>query len=190
MGCIDYMGIAGPNKGFLNNSANPQKYKKQQGVLIDLVDLIENGRPPTRVRHRDLTDGVSHTMMVAESTTRSVWFDPEKKPQAKWELSGAWASGENISHIEHPINAINATGLPDGTETEEVLVDGEIRTRRIEPEEEIYSDHPGGAHLLFADASVHFASSDTPTRVLAALATRSGTKNWGENPHPSADDVE
>ena len=39
---------------------------------------------------------------------------------------------------------------------------------------EIYSFHSGGAHLLFADGSIRFASADMEIRVLAALITRAG----------------
>lgn len=188
MGCIDYMGIAGPSKAV--TSANGSKFKKQQGVLIDF-EKQENLRSSLeRIGTRDLKDGLSNTMVVAESTTRSVWFDFKKDPPHKWELSGTWASGENISHIEFSVNTFGKTGVPDGTELREVMSDGEVKKEPITPEEEIYSDHPDGAYLLFADSSVHFARTGTPIEILAALATRQGIKYWGENPHPSADDVE
>jgi len=36
----------------------------------------------------------------------------------------------------------------------------------------IYSEHPGGAHALTADGSVHFVSDEVERLVLGALSTR------------------
>ncbi len=41
-------------------------------------------------------------------------------------------------------------------------------------ENDVFSNHPGGANTLFADASVHFLNESLDTRVLAALVTRAG----------------
>lgn len=37
---------------------------------------------------------------------------------------------------------------------------------------EIFSDHVGGAHLLYADASVHFWREETPKRLIDYMSTR------------------
>ena len=39
---------------------------------------------------------------------------------------------------------------------------------------EIYSFHPGGANVVFADGSVRFLNESIPIKVLAALVTRAG----------------
>ena len=41
-------------------------------------------------------------------------------------------------------------------------------------ENDMASDHPGGAHALFADGSVHLLKDSTAARVVAALCTRAG----------------
>jgi prepilin-type N-terminal cleavage/methylation domain-containing protein/prepilin-type processing-associated H-X9-DG protein len=41
-------------------------------------------------------------------------------------------------------------------------------------ENDLSSDHPGGAHALFADGSVRFLKDATDLKVLAALCTRAG----------------
>jgi prepilin-type processing-associated H-X9-DG protein len=44
----------------------------------------------------------------------------------------------------------------------------------------IQSAHPGGAHLLFADGSVHFLAEDMELRLLKLLAMRDSgqVKQW------------
>lgn len=161
MACIDYMGIAGPSKRVIAPSG--KDYSKNQGILV--APKNSKDKPSEdRITIARVLDGVSNTFMVAESSTRSVWKDPDKG----WELSGTWASGENITNVEHPINS------KDG------LSDGLLPTDLDDPEEEIFSDHPGGAYLLFADGSVHFADESVDIQVLAALCSRNGRKYWGE----------
>ena len=40
----------------------------------------------------------------------------------------------------------------------------------------IYSFHPGGAHVLFGDGSVHLLDEGVSSEVVAALLTRSGAE--------------
>jgi prepilin-type processing-associated H-X9-DG protein len=39
-------------------------------------------------------------------------------------------------------------------------------------ENDLHSDHPGGAHALFADGSVHFLKNGLNLKTLAAICTR------------------
>ena len=39
---------------------------------------------------------------------------------------------------------------------------------------EVYSFHPGGANVVFADGSVHFLKATIDIRVFAGLVTRAG----------------
>ncbi len=63
-------------------------------------------------------------------------------------MDGEWADGENIFDAGGPINALQNN--------------------------EIWSDHPGGAQVLYCDGSVHFLPDSLDTNVLAALCTRAG----------------
>jgi prepilin-type processing-associated H-X9-DG protein len=47
----------------------------------------------------------------------------------------------------------------------------------------ISSDHPGGAHVSFADGSVRFLSNETPPATLRALLTGSGKEPPGDLPN-------
>ncbi len=60
--------------------------------------------------------------------------------------NGAWANGQNIFDVTGPIN--------------------------LTQNNEIWSDHPGGANTAFCDTSVHFLTQDIDLNVLFALCTR------------------
>ena len=51
---------------------------------------------------------------------------------------------------------------------------GEARLLTALTQEEIFSDHRGGAYLLFADGSVRFYANDTALDLLYALSSRDG----------------
>ncbi len=116
MAMLDYGGMFG--------WANAEPYGN--GVLLYDVP----------VSLRQVTDGSSHTVIVAEDTGRGTT------------MSGMWADGENIFDAGLPINTLQNN--------------------------EIWSDHPGGAQVLLCDGSVRFLSDATPDATLAALCTRAG----------------
>ncbi|MEX0937031.1 MAG: DUF1559 domain-containing protein, partial [Pirellulales bacterium] len=71
-----------------------------------------------------------------------------------WVSDGQWANGENIFDVLWPINRFQ--------------------------QDEMYSDHPGGAQALFVDGSVRFLDESMPLPELARLCTRAG----GDAPSP------
>ncbi|MGD0653921.1 MAG: DUF1559 domain-containing protein [Thermoguttaceae bacterium] len=75
-----------------------------------------------------------------------------------WTMDGEWANGENIFMVERPIN--------------------------VEQNNEIWSDHPGGAQCLFCDGSVHFLSETLDEAMLTAICTRAGGEivDWTKLP--------
>jgi len=88
------------------------------------------------IRLKDISDGTSHTLAVAEDTGRGLPMD------------GEWINGENIFDQSGPINR--------------------------QQNNEIWSDHPGGALALQCDGSVVFLDETMETTLLRALCTRSG----------------
>jgi prepilin-type N-terminal cleavage/methylation domain-containing protein len=114
LACSDYGGMFGA--GLYTPSQN--------GVLIY----------ERTIRQRDITDGLSHTIIVAEDSGRGLLLD------------GPWADGENIFDSTVGINVMQ--------------------------DNEIWSDHPGGAVVLMCDCSVRFLEESVPPTLLAPLCTR------------------
>ena len=153
MGCIDYLGSSGPDKDAVPPGGS-EAYGRQRGVLIGTKGLPDEATAvePPAISGKQITDGLSNTLCVAECTGRGVEWDAEKFNVKS--LNGAWAAGSNVSHITKSINS--------------------VPTPECWYQEVIMSDHPGGAHLLLCDASVHFAADETEKSILMSLASRDG----------------
>ena len=186
LACMDYMGNKGPGTG-IANPLNGVEYTKTdssffeifRGVLLDIESGQDDGNfdcifNPNKecsadvVSVRQISDGLSHTFIVAESTGKGCEEEltaagqPNKTPTK--ELSGAWASEKNISGIDvTPQTA--ALG-----ETSAINPSEKVHFAK----EEMFSDHPGGVHVLMCDGSVHFLSDDTPFEIYIALSSRDG----------------
>ncbi len=158
LGCIDYLGISGPDK----DSKHPVTkipYGRQRGVLIGTKGLpLENELiEPPPVTAALIVDGLSNTMCVTECTGRGAGIKDDKIDS----LHGAWASGNNVTHVD---DGINRSETPKAWYSERII-----------------SDHPGGAQVLMCDASVHFMSDDTPKSLIRWLASRDGEEDVPED---------
>jgi prepilin-type N-terminal cleavage/methylation domain-containing protein/prepilin-type processing-associated H-X9-DG protein len=161
LGCIDYLGISGPDK----DSKHPVTkilYGRQRGVLIGTkgLPLEDELVEPPPVTAASITDGLSNTMCVTECTGRGAGFKDDKGGQID-SLHGAWASGNNVSHVDDGIN---------GSEPPNAWY-----------KERIFSDHPEGANVLMCDGSVHFMSNETKKSLIRWLASRDGDEDLPEN---------
>ena len=116
-----------------------------------------------RVNHTtrlaDIQDGASQTIMMAECAGRpQLWQGRQPVPNV-WLSGGPWASRSLLW-------SRGATG--DGTAFYGTCAINCTNDR------EVYSFHPGGANVVFADGSVHFLNATIDIRVFARLATRAG----------------
>jgi prepilin-type N-terminal cleavage/methylation domain-containing protein/prepilin-type processing-associated H-X9-DG protein len=156
LGCIDYLGISGPDKD-TKHPVTKELYGRQRGVLIGTkglpgeAELIE----PIPITSAKIIDGLSHTICVTECTGRGVAIKDGKIDS----LNGAWASGVNVTHID---KGVNEEEPPDAWH-----------------QERIFSEHPGGAHMLMCDGSVHFFSDNTKESVIRWLCSRDGQEEIG-----------
>jgi prepilin-type N-terminal cleavage/methylation domain-containing protein/prepilin-type processing-associated H-X9-DG protein len=132
----------------------------QQGWIPPPADYSGVLEPNHMTRLREITDGTSNTILLAEVAGR-----PRQ-----------WSAGR-----PGPDQTIGG-GPWDGFHTGIILqgseFDGTARPGRCAMnctnDHEVYSFHPGGANALFADGSVHFLRANIDIRILAALVTRAG----------------
>ena len=159
LGCLDYLGISGPDKD-ATNPVTGQDYGRQRGVLLGTKGLPNEDTitEPPSLRVELISDGLSNTLCVTECTGRGVDVDNGIVN----ELNGTWASGSNISHI---VGSVNHTEPPDAWFREH-----------------IYSEHGSGAHGLMCDGSVHFMSNSTDAAVILFLCSRDGSEVFGSLP--------
>jgi prepilin-type N-terminal cleavage/methylation domain-containing protein/prepilin-type processing-associated H-X9-DG protein len=167
MACIDYIGISGPGKTVLI-SGMAKTYGDNRGILLNL----ESGGPcfgtapeckAKTVQIRNIVDGLSNTVIVAECSGRGVADTNGDKPGGQvWkELDGAWASASNVGKIKLNIDVdkVSAINPPPEINWEE---------------EEFFSDHPGGVNILMCDGAVRFLNDQTHYTIYYALCSRNG----------------
>jgi len=152
---LHYYGIMGP---------------KQPGLVAYVTDLTSTHhggesthglfRSESRVQFKDITDGLSTTLMVGEIT-----FDDARTGYR------AWTRGCNLldlsacagcKNVANPINAIPFNGANNFNDMS------------------FGSNHPGGCQFLFADGSTHFIKDVVEMNVYKALASRNGGEVVGE----------
>jgi prepilin-type N-terminal cleavage/methylation domain-containing protein/prepilin-type processing-associated H-X9-DG protein len=151
LGCIDYLGISGPDKDS-KHPTTKKPYGRQRGVLIGTkgLPLAEELIEPPPITSAKITDGLSTTICVSECTGRGASIKDNKIDA----LHGAWASGNNVTHIDGGVN--------------------DSKTPKVWYAEQIHSDHPGGANVLKCDGSVDFLRNDTDKAAVRWMATRDG----------------
>lgn len=101
--------------------------------LPEHAGVLQYERPTAA---RQITDGLSHTALVAECTGRDGTYQSE------------WANGQNIFDQWYA-NGINRS-----------------------QNNEVWSDHPGMAGMVFCDGHVEFVQESIEQAVLLALLTR------------------
>jgi prepilin-type N-terminal cleavage/methylation domain-containing protein len=173
--------IASPSgKG---SGATPQypKLVDESTISWDAVNKSATSglmRKNATCRLKDALDGLSHTIMYAESAGRPYIF--QNGVQAPGDLTtvhqngGGWAraatditlhGSQNDGSQLHGPCPLNCTNGENYTTYNQAPY-------WTEGTSEIYSFHPGGAHLLFGDGSVHFISDKIDIRQLARLIAR------------------
>ena len=138
MALIDYAGVAGPHTS-KRNLRNNEYYKPNDGILLSIGPLIVPGRNqilgnPTFGRGRSVM--ACRTPWVDGELTGRAW---ERTPEgvARDVPNGGWSYGTNVISIRYQINLLDKYGRPAAW---------------TDPDQ-LYSDHPGGAHVLYCDAS-------------------------------------
>jgi prepilin-type processing-associated H-X9-DG protein len=151
-------------------------YASAEGYLDGLVDCIHGiwgqvdygdsylDTPRViKIKFADIADGLTKTALVLERAGlpdryfgdgRNV--EPHDPPQFRtWGNVGLWAitAERLLNHLQ------DQAGVP--------IVNGDNLHG-------LYSFHPGGVHITFADGSVQFVAEAIPTETIFALITRDG----------------
>ena len=145
-GTSNYVGIVGSGSAtVVPNADNPTA--AGNGMLYNL----------SSVRFRDVTDGVSNTMILGERT-----FAIDSNRSDPSEGDAFWAGCAPPAGAPFPANSYDPTealGSPLGGLNHELFGN-------------LSSLHPGGIHMLLADGSVRFLSDNINQRTLNHLANR------------------
>ena len=183
LGCIDYMGIRGPEWDVINpvsgvaygteGGSNFSSLKLDRGVLMYLQSggLCLNKSETCSsavVRFQEITDGATYTMLIGESSGRGAEEGlscTAENTLSTDEFSGAWPSDKNISRVrldpESPICGESVSAINPLPKYHFAF-------------EEFFSDHPSGVQTLRCDGSVHFMGDDTPRNIYFALCSKDG----------------
>jgi prepilin-type N-terminal cleavage/methylation domain-containing protein/prepilin-type processing-associated H-X9-DG protein len=120
-------------------------------------------------------DGTSNTILVAEDAGRGDFYITGSKivPNTIVKGQGGWADPNGafaIDGSDRQTGAINSMASQVATSC----------AVNCSNNSEIYSFHPAGANVVFADGSVHFLRQSMSVCVLAALTTRAGGEEIGD----------
>ncbi|MFM8735859.1 MAG: DUF1559 domain-containing protein [Pirellulales bacterium] len=144
----------------------------------------------------DASDGLSNTILVAESAGRPRLFRKrsevtdsggKKFPELRTN-GGGWSRPASDISIDGA-NAVGTTFRAGGNATKAVnATNGEDILSQpwgsgyygSDGAGEIYAFHPGGAHVVFGDGSVKLLTGDVSIRIVAALVTRAGNEHLGD----------
>ena len=127
---------------------DPESIASPKGALRD---DFEN------CRLRDFTDGTSNTLLLAECGGRPDRYNNGNRVSGSIITGGGWADFRQGFDLHGADPLTGNTPGPAGI--------------NVTNANEVYSFHPGGAHVLLADGSVRFLTESLSLRVLARLIT-------------------
>jgi prepilin-type N-terminal cleavage/methylation domain-containing protein/prepilin-type processing-associated H-X9-DG protein len=141
--------------------------------LADLSQSNNAGTVSTPIPHvtiASITDGTSNTVMIGEDSARPVGYNHNRTIYTQYGSptdgvinptdggGGAWADPFSYAHLNG--------STPDGIRGQGTCL------INCTTNNEIYSFHPGGANLLFADGSVHFFKESVNPKIVVYMITR------------------
>jgi prepilin-type processing-associated H-X9-DG protein len=121
-----------------------------------------------QIRIQEITDGLSHTIMVSERASR-------QSPQTTWvgAVTQASVPPKNSAYEEEgpPVLVLTNTGE---------AVDERVPNNSLGHVEDSNSMHPQGVQILFCDGSVQTINDDIDPEVWVAVGTRAGSEPHGD----------
>lgn len=172
--CPSYAGASFSTDPYYTNLPNGTQFSIRNYLTIggkNVISLSGAGNPEgimfsrSKTGFRDITDGSSNTILVAETREEkaAVWIDGSTAAVAtRWFnlMTAAPYQGTSLSINYKPYYPPGAGGI----------------SQLYGPS----SQHVGGAHHLMADGSVRFISDNTDINLYDAIGTRNGGEVVGE----------
>jgi prepilin-type N-terminal cleavage/methylation domain-containing protein/prepilin-type processing-associated H-X9-DG protein len=153
--CGDYAGITFVNAGLVRAGIIDAPSGPRD--LIGNYEAVFPGNHTTGLAA--MLDGSSNTILIAECAGRPQLWQGSREVRNTWVSGGPWAS-RNLLWCR------GATA--DGT-----AFFGHCAVNCTN-DREVYSFHPGGANVAFADGAVRFLKATIDIRVFTRLVTRAG----------------
>ena len=155
-GVTDYAVVDGIGCG-LAALAGPGTPCGETGLIVFNINP-DTGMPRSPNTFAHATDGTSNIAIVWEDAGRIARYQMGKAVSGVYSGGGAWADMQSEFYID-------GSNL-DGS--------GGRCAVNCTNDNEVYSFHVGGSHVLIADGSVQFISSNTDTAVIAARVSTAG----------------
>ncbi|HQX54051.1 MAG TPA: DUF1559 domain-containing protein [Planctomycetaceae bacterium] len=167
------------------NEIKPKVYTKVLG-LPDPGDSARAGvlSKATKNQLRDITDGTSNTLMLAEKSGNPIVYTSKGAMNA---AMFALYADDKVVNSGGRFVAHDGTGWADpdcgfsinGATTDGLTVYGPRMINAINVSE-VFSFHTGGAQFALADGSVRFVSENVDTKTFVYACTRAGGEVNGE----------
>ena len=160
---------------YVANAGRPEVWEEPAANLTKVADgpLFRN----SRIRIKDITDGTSHTVFMGEQTplhSDSTWV-------------GIVPGSLTFPSVNFPAVSpdaaapqINVHSGPGGADESLIII--HPPNSPLGFVDEMYSEHSGGANVLFGDGSVRFIDEMIDPMTWAAMATRAGAETIEESP--------
>ncbi len=180
-GALDYGAVRGYNAAFRTACAPSLPVptsNTDDGGMFATVGLVDAPLVFTqgKVMFRDIRDGTSNTIMIAESAGRHQVYArkqpvlPSAPGEPGWFLNAAWPDYNAVIRVRG-FGAVNAAGQPVADSGCCVI---NCTNAGGAGQYQMYSFHSGGVNTLRADGSVRFQNESTNAGVLGALVSRRG----------------
>jgi len=153
----DYGSVNGLKTNFADLNNLVTLTSAEELLPQNLGVLSKNTSPPCKIKN--ITDGLSKTIMVAEDAGRPNVYLFGKPTSGLTSDGTGWADPDNGSSLAGVTEA--------GAEPGPTVINGTNAG-------EAYSFHVGGAQFCFADGSAHFISESINPFVYKSLVTRAG----------------